>query len=156
MVAGRSPSSSDRTDLLLFSTTRDKMVAINPVDAVAMGAVIQYLFFGALVGKARGKFGVKAPAVTGSEGFERVYRVQMNTLELLVAFLPALYASARYWPPGFVAAVGLVYIIGRFVYWRAYVTAPASRGLGFLLSITPVFTLAIAALVPALLGKSAV
>ena len=71
---------------------------MNWVDAVAIVAILQYLMFGSLVGQARGKFGVKAPAVSGNENFERIYRVQMNTLELLVVFLPALYASARYWP----------------------------------------------------------
>ena len=127
---------------------------MNYVDIVAMVAIIQYLMFGSLVGKARGQFGVKAPAVSGHEQFERVYRVQMNTLELLVAFLPALYAAARYWPGWVVAAVGSVFLVGRVIYWRAYITEPASRGLGFILSIGPVFSLALAALVPALLGKS--
>ena len=129
---------------------------MNLVDVVAMLAVLQYLMFGSLVGRARGTYGVKSPAVTGHEQFERVYRVQMNTLELLVVLLPALYACARYWPGIYVAAAGLVYLVGRVVYWRAYVAAPASRGLGFLLSIGPVFALAIAALVPALLGKGTV
>lgn len=117
-----------------------------------MLAVLQYLVFGSLVGKARGRYGVKAPAVTGHDGFERMYRVQMNTLELLVAFLPALYAAARYWPDHGVAAAGGVYLVGRVLYWRAYVSPPASRGLGFVLSIAPVMALAISALVPALLG----
>lgn len=127
---------------------------MNYVDIVAMAAIIQYLVFGSLVGKARGQYGVKAPAVSGHEQFERVYRVQMNTLELLVAFLPAIYAAAKYWPDWVIAAIGTVYLVGRVIYWRAYVTAPASRGLGFVLSIGPVFGLALAALVPALLGKS--
>ena len=127
---------------------------MNYVDTVAMLAIIQYLVFGSLVGKARGQYGVNAPAVSGNEQFERVYRVQMNTLELLVAFLPALYAAARYWPGWVIACVGAVYLVGRVIYWRAYVAAPASRGLGFVLSIGPVFTLALAVLVPAVLGKS--
>lgn len=128
-------------------------MSLNAVDAVAMLAVIQYLTFGGLVGKARGQYGVKAPAVTGDERFERVYRVQMNTLELLVALLPAMYAAAHYWPATWAAAAGGVYLVGRVVYWRAYVSEPRSRGLGFLLSIGPVYALAIAALVPAVLGK---
>ena len=127
---------------------------MNYVDTVAMLAIIQYLVFGNLVGKARGQYGVHAPAVSGNEQFERVYRVQMNTLELLVAFLPALYAATRYWPGWVIACVGAVYLVGRVIYWRAYVTAPASRGLGFVLSIGPIFTLALAVLVPAVLGKS--
>ncbi|MCB1627333.1 MAG: MAPEG family protein [Xanthomonadales bacterium] len=128
---------------------------MNPVDVVAMLAVLQYLVFASLVGKARGRYGVKAPAVTGSEPFERVYRVQMNTLELLVAFLPALYVAARYWPDWIIAGIGIIYLLGRVVYWHAYVSRPASRGRGFLLSILPVLGLALAALVPAALGKGA-
>lgn len=126
---------------------------MNLIDTVAMAAVIQYLVFGGMVGKARTRYGVKAPAVTGHEQFERMYRVQMNTLELLVALLPALYVAGRYWPAWAVAALGAVYLVGRLLYWRGYVTQPSSRALGFVLSVAPIFTLAIAALMPALLGK---
>ena len=128
---------------------------MNYVDVVAMLAILQFLYFGGLVGKARGQYGVKAPAVSGNEHFERIYRVQMNTLELLVPFLPAMYAAGKYWPAWIVASIGAVYLVGRVIYWRAYVAAPSTRGLGFVLSIAPVFGLALAALVPALLGKAA-
>ena len=126
---------------------------MNSVDVVALLAILQYLVFGGMVGKARGRYQVKAPAVTGAEGFERIYRVQMNTLELLVALVPALYIAARYWPADHMAALGAIYLLGRILYWRAYVAAPGSQGLGFTLSIGPVFVLVLAALVPALLGK---
>lgn len=125
---------------------------MNAIDIVAMLAIVQYLFFGGLVGRARTRYGVHAPAVSGHEQFERMYRVQMNTLELLVALLPVLYASARYWPASWVAGAGALYLVGRLVYWRAYVMRPASRGLGFLLSAVPVFALALATLVAALRG----
>jgi hypothetical protein len=127
---------------------------MNYIDIVAMLAIVQYLFFGGLVGKARDRYGVHAPAVTGADGFERIYRVQMNTLELLVVLLPALYAAAHYWSAPIVAGFGAIYLVGRFIYWRAYVSNPASRSLGFGLSIGPVFILALAALVPAVLGKA--
>ncbi len=129
---------------------------MNFVDVVAMLAILQYLVFGGLVGQARGKYGVKAPAVVGNVQFERIYRAQMNTLELLVALIPALYVAARYWPGQYIAAIGAVYLAGRVLYWRAYVHAPERRSLGFNLSIGPVFVLVLAALVPALIGKSAV
>jgi uncharacterized MAPEG superfamily protein len=122
---------------------------MNLFNIVAMLAVLQYLFFATLVGQARGRHGVQAPAVTGNEQFERIYRVQMNTLELLVAFLPALYAANWYWPSRTVAVAGAVYLVGRFIYWRAYVGDPARRGLGFVLSIGPVLVLMIAGLVGA-------
>jgi len=119
------------------------------VDIVAMLALLQFLHFGILVGRARGRYGVKAPAVNGDERFERIYRVQMNTLELLVVLLPAMYVAARYWSPAWVAAAGVVYLLGRLIYWRAYAEDPKRRGPGFLLSIAPVLVLVLAALVAA-------
>lgn len=120
---------------------------MNYVDLIAVLAIIQLVFFGALVGRARGRYGVKAPAVSGHEMFERAYRVQMNTLELMVAFLPALFIAARYWPPVYIAGVGAVYLVGRLIYWRSYTAAPASRGLGFALSMFPILALLIGALI---------
>ncbi len=132
----------------------EKLFHMHYVDTIAMLAILQYLVFASLVGRARGKYGIKAPAVSGSEPFERVYRVQMNTLEMLVAFLPAMYVAARYWPGIYVAGLGALYLIGRVVYYRAYVSNPSSRALGFAMSFFPVLTLVFAALVPAVLGKS--
>lgn len=119
------------------------------VDIVALVALLQFFVFAGLVGRARGKYGVKAPAVSGHEMFERAYRVQMNTLELLMLFLPALYIAAGYWPAAYVAACGAVYLVGRIVYQRAYMSEPGKRGLGFMLSIGPCFVLLIAGLVGA-------
>lgn len=122
---------------------------MNYVDIVGVIAVLQLIFFSVLVGRARGQYGVSAPAVTGHELFERTYRVQMNTLELLVAFLPALFLAGKYWPQTAVAGLGAVYVLGRFIYWRAYMGAPKSRGLGFGLSALPILVLLLAALVGA-------
>ena len=108
------------------------------VELVAIAAVFQFLFFGAMTGLEKRKSGLKAPQVTGDEGFERMYRVQMNTLEMLMAFMPALFIAAKYWSPVLTATLGAVYLIGRLIYWRAYVTKPASRGLGFKLTIAPI------------------
>lgn len=79
--------------------------------------------------------------------FERAYRVQMNTLEQLVAFLPVMFISGKYWPQPYVAGAGAVYLLGRFIYWRSYMAAPASRSLGFGLSILPTLVLLVAALI---------
>ena len=117
------------------------------VDLVAILAVFQFVAFTVLTGQARARAGLKAPAMVGDEGFERMYRVQMNTLEVMVVFLPALFLAAKYWSPVFVAATGAVYLVGRLLYWRAYVAAPARRGPGFALSILPALVLAVAALV---------
>jgi uncharacterized MAPEG superfamily protein len=117
------------------------------VDLVGILAVLQFLFFGVLTGSARVKSGIKAPAVTGDENFERMYRVQMNTLETLMVFLPALFIAVKYWHPFIVAGVGAIYLVGRLLYWRAYVTEPSKRGLGFMLSLLPTFALILMAIV---------
>lgn len=122
------------------------------LDAVAVLAVAQYLGFGMLVGWARGRYGVHAPAVSGHAMFERYYRVHMNTLELLVALLPGLYLSARYWSPLWSVAAGLVYVVGRFVYLQAYARDPKGRTLGFALSFFPIVGVLGASLVGALLA----
>jgi len=119
---------------------------MNYVDLVAVLALLQLVFFGTLVARARARSGLKAPAVTGNEMFERAYRVQMNTLELMVVFLPALYIAACYWPQAYPAAAGAIYLVGRFIYWRSYMRAPATGELGFGLSMLPILALLIGAL----------
>ncbi|MBC7648716.1 MAG: MAPEG family protein [Vitreoscilla sp.] len=124
---------------------------MNYVHIVALLAIIQFIVFGMLVGKARGQYGIKAPAMTGNEHFERAARVHMNTLEQLVCFLPALYIAAVYWPAGYVAVAGVVYLVGRMMYRQAYVADPAKRGLGFLLTFLPTTLLIVAGLVGAVI-----
>jgi glutathione S-transferase len=103
------------------------------VAIVAALALIEYLIFSLAVGQARGKYGVKAPATTGHEIFERHYRVHQNTLEQLVVFLPALYLFASYASAGIAALLGLAYVAGRAVYARGYVADPEKRTAGFLI-----------------------
>ena len=115
------------------------------VELVAVIAVLQFFSFGALTGRARRLSGLKAPAITGHEGFERMYRVQMNTLETLIAFLPGLFLASKYWPTYLVAGLGAIYVIGRHIYWRAYVSDPSKRGPGFMMSmLSTLFLLALA------------
>ena len=122
---------------------------MNYVHIIALLAVAQFIVYCMLVGQARGKYGIKAPAMTGNEHFERAVRVQMNTLEQLVCFLPALLIAAAYWPQTYVAASGAVYLVGRTLYRQAYVRNPAKRGLGFLLTFLPTALLVVAGLVGA-------
>jgi uncharacterized MAPEG superfamily protein len=112
-----------------------------PAAIVIILAVIEYLVFGFLVGRARGRYGVKGPATTGHEIFERYFRVQQNTLETLVAFIPGISLFALFVNPNWAAWIGLVYVIGRIVYFRGYVADPAKRSTGFLLSVLPIFVL---------------
>jgi len=116
------------------------------VELVAILAVLQFFFFGYLTAMARRNSGLQAPATTGSDSFERMYRVQTNTMETLVAFLPALLLAGKYWPPHLTATIGLVYIVGRFLYWHSYTKDPLKRGTGFFLSILPTLALILLAL----------
>jgi uncharacterized MAPEG superfamily protein len=120
------------------------------VDIVTILAVLQFIVFAAKVAGARGRFGVKAPATTGNEIFERYFRVQQNTLEQLLGFLPGLYLFSRYWNPLYAAALGIVYLVGREVYAATYVKDPAKRSAGFGLSILPILILLVGALIGAI------
>ena len=107
------------------------------VAIVTVLALIQFLLLGFLVATARGKYGVAAPAVSGNETFERYFRVHVNTLEQLIVFLPSMWICTRYMDPRWVAAVGLLYVVGRIVYAISYIRDPKSRSLGFLLTSLP-------------------
>ncbi len=124
---------------------------MNYVHIVAVLSIVQFIFFGVMVGKARGAYGVKAPATSGHEMFDRAFRVHVNTLEQLVAFLPALLLAGVYWPNPIVAAIGAVFIVGRFLYRKSYIDDPAKRAPGFLLSVVPTFVLLLAVLVGAII-----
>ena len=109
---------------------------------IVMGlALAQYLYFGFAVGSARGRYGIKAPATTGNEMFERYFRVHMNTLELLVVLIPALPLFAYYVSPRWAAGIGAVYLVGRFLYFFTYIRDPAKREVGYGLSFLPVAVL---------------
>ena len=120
------------------------------VDIVTALAVLQFIVFGFRVGHARGKFGVKAPAVSGNEIFERYFRIQQNTLECLVAFLPGLYLFSRYWNPLWAAGIGVVYLVGRELYAATYVKDPAKREVGYGMSFIPIVVLLAGGLIGAI------
>ena len=115
------------------------------VNLLIVLVLFQYIFFAMQVGKARGTYGVSAPATTGNPIFERYYRVQTNTLEVLILLLPAAWISASYWNPLFVAAMLLIYLVGRQIYFASYIKDPKQRSMGFLLTIVPIFLLLLSA-----------
>jgi uncharacterized membrane protein YecN with MAPEG domain len=114
---------------------------------IVLLALIQYLYFIFLVGAARGKYDVKAPATDGNEIFVRTFRVQQNTLEQLVVFIPSTFAFSFYVSDLWVLIPGVVFLVGRFIYAMAYVKNPASREIGFGLTMLANATLLLTALV---------
>jgi glutathione S-transferase len=119
---------------------------------VTIAVMVQYLYFSLLVGRARGTYQIKAPATTGHDLFERYYRVQMNTVELMVVLIPALWLAAAYWTPEWISGLGVIYIVGRFVYLKTYINPQAKRTLGYALSYIPTLLLLLAALVGAVIS----
>ncbi|MFO1505222.1 MAG: MAPEG family protein [Steroidobacteraceae bacterium] len=110
-------------------------------------ALLQFVLFGIAVGRARGRYGVHAPAVSGNEHFERYFRVHMNTLEQLIVFLPALWLFAQFVDPHWAAGLGGVYLVGRTLYFLSYVKDPKSRELGFALSMLPSLVMLVGVLI---------
>ena len=114
-------------------------------------ALLQFTWFCVQVGGMRAKHGVKAPAMSGPPEFERMMRVQQNTTEQLVVFLPALWLHAFLVNPLWAAGIGLLFIIGRFIYRAAYLRDPSSRSLGFTTGFVATAVLLVWSLVQALI-----
>jgi glutathione S-transferase len=96
-------------------------------------AVFIMIYTFANVGRMRHRHKIMAPDMTGHPEFERAVRVQMNTIEQVVIFLPLLWLATTYfriygWLP---PALGFVWCLGRIVYAMGYMAAPEKRGAGF-------------------------
>jgi glutathione S-transferase len=100
----------------------------------------------ATVARAHAKTGILAPAMTGNAYLERCIRAHINTLEWLPIFLPAMWLFAVYWSPLWASILGLLWIIGRIVYFLGYVATPQRRFPGFFIQSTAVFVLSLGAL----------
>jgi glutathione S-transferase len=94
-------------------------------------AILFYFLTAVQVTRARVRFGIKSPAIIGNPDFERVFRVQMNTLEWMPIFLPSLWLFAIYISDSIAALLGLIWIAGRFLYMLGYSKAAEKRGPGF-------------------------
>jgi uncharacterized membrane protein YecN with MAPEG domain len=121
------------------------------VDIVTALALLQFIVFGIQVGRARGRYGIKAPATSGNDQFDRYFRVQQNTLGSLIVFIPSLLLFSRYFNPLWAAALGVIYLIGRQVYATSYVKDPAKRGAGYAMTMLPILALIIGGLIGAVL-----
>lgn len=125
------------------------------VAVVTALALLVYLWTVIGVGAARRKSGIKAPTMTGDPLLERAVRVQANTLEWLPIFLPSLWLCHLFWQPQdqtgiIVAAIGVVWIVGRILYALGYVVDPSKREMGFLIQFLASIVLLLGAL-----GKAA-
>ena len=104
------------------------MRGIHWLALITVLALIEYMVLGVMVGQARGRYKIEAPATTGDPMFERYFRVHQNTLESLIVFLPALWICGLTLSRRGAALLGLVYIVARVVYVRGYLQTGQARG----------------------------
>ena len=121
------------------------------VTIIVMLALIEFLYFGILVGGARGRTGVTAPAVSGNLEFERPFRAHQNTLEQLIVFIPAMFATGYYVSDIFAVVAGVAFLIGRAIYFRTYSADAEKRGPGMIVTMIANLSLVLGGLVGALL-----
>ncbi len=108
---------------------------------ITVSALILYFIVTINVGRARFKYKVSPPQVTGNPDFERVLRVQQNTLEQMILFLPSLWLFSQFVSPKWAAGIGAVWIIGRILFAWGYYQAAEKRAAGF--GISTLATLAL-------------
>jgi len=118
-------------------------------------ALVEFFLFGVAVARARARYNIPAPATSGNEVFERYFRVQMNTLEQLVIFVPSVLLFARYVNAYAAAVLGVLFLIGRALYFQGYVRSAAGRHVGFILSAIPNLALLIGAIIGAIVALGA-
>jgi glutathione S-transferase len=105
------------------------------LELITVLALIEYAIFGLMVGSARGRFGVAAPATTGEPNFERYFRVQQNTLEALMVFVPSLWIFAHRVSYDMAFVLGVVFILARAEYARSYIASAEGRAFGARLTL---------------------
>jgi len=110
-------------------------------------ALLQFVWFTMRVGLTRGKFNVDAPACNGDEAWERMFRVQQNTMEQLVIMIPATIAFAYYVSDSWALGIGAIFIIGRFLYSAEYLKEPKSRAPGMTVTLLSNVALVLGALI---------
>ena len=108
------------------------MTGYHELSLVTLLALVEYSILGVMVGRARQRYGVEAPATTGNPDFERYFRVHENTLESLIVFIPAVWIFSLAVNYHIGVALGVLFIIARIVYANGYLTAAAKRGPGAL------------------------
>jgi glutathione S-transferase len=117
------------------------------VSLVSILSLILFLAFTINVSRTRGKFGVKLPDICTAPEFERVVRVQQNTLEQMVLFLPAVWIFATFANPIAAAIIGAIWIIGRILYAWGYYQSADKRGLGFAINSLALLVLLVGSLI---------
>ncbi len=81
----------------------------------------------------RAKYGIKALATNGDPRYEVAYGIQLNTVEMTLPFVAALWVFAAYVSAAWSGLLGGLYLLGRVVYAISYTVAPEKSPLPGLL-----------------------
>ncbi|MBE9125530.1 MULTISPECIES: MAPEG family protein [unclassified Coleofasciculus] len=126
------------------------MIELKPLLFPSLATVVTLIVYLAIilnVGRARAKYKVSPPQTSGEPNFERVFRVQQNTTEQLILFLPSLWLFSLFVSPIWGAGIGGVWIVGRIIYAWGYYQAAEKRTIGFGINSLSLMVLLIGSLV---------
>ena len=101
---------------------------------VTLASLLMYIGVFVKAGQTRRVCKIAAPATDGPIEFLVAQRVQTNTVEQLILFLPLLWLCAFVMNDQTAAVLGLIWVIGRIIYALGYYKAPSKRHLGFSIS----------------------
>ncbi len=122
------------------------MIVMKYTALVTIAALGYTFILSGLVGAARAKAGVDAPAMTGQPDFDRAFRIHMNTIEQLVLFIPVLWLATSVVGDVWAAEIGVVWVVGRVIYAAGYRKDAEKRGPGFIITLLPTAVLTVVAL----------
>jgi uncharacterized membrane protein YecN with MAPEG domain len=113
--------------------------------AVSLLAILIAIGFAILVARTRRATGIQPPAMSGDLRLERALRVQGNTVEGFIVFIPALWLATLYFQGWIPPLIGLIWCLGRIIFAVGYMTSAEKRHVGFTISIFSVLALVILA-----------
>ena len=83
----------------------------------------------------------------GPPEFQRALRVQLNTAERLVAFIPSVWFFGVFVNPEWATGLGGLYLLGRCLFAIGYLRSPEKRFFGSILSALAEVSLLVGAIV---------
>jgi glutathione S-transferase len=141
------PVAQDFSAVLYYRSENNQENPMEYTVLIVLLALAQYTWFTVRVGISRGKYSVDAPKTSGNETWERLFRVQQNTMEQLVLFIPAMLAFSFYLSARWALIPGILFLVGRQLYSSEYIGKPPSRTPGMTLTLLANAVLLVGALI---------
>lgn len=123
--------------------------------AVTLLAILIGIGFSILVARTRLANNILPPAMSGNPKVERALRVQGNTVEGMLLFLPALWLAELYFHGWVPPLIGLIWCLGRILFAFCYMKDAEKRHIGFRISMLSVLALVLLAIYGLIVSWSA-